>query len=126
MNIEQEIQRFKMDLLRKMPFYGDILVHLTFVEDKRILTAATDGKTIFYNSLFLSGLSAGERNFVLMHEFFHVILRHGIRNADGKRDKDIWNTACDIIVNRMLLRLQSNMRTVGIPFEKPFTLFKML
>ena len=50
MNVEQEIQRFKMELLRKMPFYGDILMRLVFVEDGRIPTAATDGKTIWYNS----------------------------------------------------------------------------
>lgn len=119
MNVEKEIQRFKMELLRKMPFYGDILMHLTFVADKKIQTAATDGKTIWYNPNFLSELQPGERNFVLMHEVFHVLLRHGVRNADGKRDKDIWNAACDIIVNDMLVKLQWNMRSADIPFLKP-------
>lgn len=71
MKIEQEIQRFKMELLRKMPFYGDVLMHLVFVEDKRVPTAATDGKTIWYNPDFLSRMKPGERNFVLMHEVFH-------------------------------------------------------
>lgn len=121
MNVEKEIQRFKMELLRKMPFYGDILMHLVFVEDKRIPTAATDGKTIWYNPNFLSGMNPGERNFVLMHEVFHVLLRHGIRNSDGKRDKDIWNVACDIIVNDMLIKLQGHMRMANIPFQKPST-----
>ena len=119
MNIEQEIQRFKMELFRKLPFYGDILMRLGFVEDKRISTAATNGKTIFYNSSFLSRLTAGERNFVLMHELFHILLRHGIRNADGQRDHEIWNLACDIIINDMLLKLQSKMIRVNIPFQKP-------
>ena len=119
MNVEKEIQRFKMELLRKMPFYGDILMHLTFVADKKIQTAATDGKTIWYSPHFLSELQPGERNFVLMHEVFHVMLRHGVRNADGKRDKDVWNTACDIIVNNMLEKLHWNMRSADIPFQKP-------
>ena len=119
MRIEQEIQRFKVDLLRKMPFYGDILMHLSFVEDRRIPTAATDGKTIWYNPFFLSGMNSGECNFVLMHEVFHVLLRHGLRNADRKRDKDIWNVACDIIVNDMLIKLQPHMLRANIPFQKP-------
>lgn len=114
-----EIQRFKMELLRKMPFYGDILMHLIFVENKSIPTAATDGKTIWYNPNFLSDLELGERNFILMHEVFHVLLRHGVRNADGKRDKDIWNIACDIIVNDMLIKLQPYMGMANIPFRKP-------
>ena len=64
-NMEQEVQRFKMELLRKMPFYGDVLMHLVFAENKNIPTAATDGKTIWYNPKFLSNLHAGERNFVI-------------------------------------------------------------
>ena len=117
--MEKEIQRFKMELLRKMPFYGDILMHLTFVEDREIPTAATDGKTIWYNPRFLSSLSRGERNFVIMHEVFHVLLRHGIRNTDRKRDRDIWNVACDIIVNDRLTRLLGEMRRSEISFQKP-------
>ena len=124
MNVKKEIQRFKMELLRKMPFYGDILMHLVFVESFMIPTASTNGKTIWYNPTFLSGLSDGERNFVLMHEFFHVILRHGARNANMKRDKEIWNVACDVIVNSMLLKLQWDLRKEKISFEKPsFGLF---
>ena len=121
MTVEQEIQRFKMELLRKMPFYGDILMQVPFVEDKQIPTAATNGKTIWYNEKFLSGLSTGEKNFVLLHEVFHILLRHGVRNADAKRDKDIWNIACDIIVNDMLVKLQRKMNDFNIPFQMPST-----
>ena len=117
--MEQEVQRFKMELLRKMPFYGDVLMHLVFAENKNIPTAATDGKTIWYNPKFLSNLHAGERNFVILHEVFHVLLRHGVRNVDRKRDQDIWNVACDIIVNQMLTRLKYQMNMVGIPFDRP-------
>ena len=113
------MQRFKMELLRKMPFYGDILMRLSFVEDKKIPTAATNGKTIWYNPKFLADMKPGERNFVLMHELFHVLLRHGVRNADGQRDRDIWNMACDIIINDMLIKLHNDMRRAGIPFQKP-------
>ena len=119
MKFEQKIQRFKMELLRKMPFYGDIVMHIEFVESKSIQTAATDGKTIWYNASFLNSLSEGEANFILMHEIFHVMLRHSARNADRTRDKDIWNTACDIIINNMLLKMRHNFINSDINFEKP-------
>ena len=45
MDLEMEIKRFKMDLLRKMPFYGDIVMRLPFVENKHIPTARTNGAT---------------------------------------------------------------------------------
>ncbi len=119
MNVEQEIQRFKMELLRKMPFYGDVLMQLSFVGDKSVEAAATNGKTIWYNPTFFSELDPGERNFILMHEFFHVLLRHGIRNADARRDMNIWNVACDVIINDLLLKLQSHMKEANIPFKRP-------
>ncbi len=116
MTIEQEVIRFKMDLLRKMPFYGDILMHLPIVENNSIQTAQTNGGKIEYNKKFFSGMTRGQRNFVLMHEVFHIILLHFKR---PKEDLKLWNTAADIVVNNMLLQLRSDMKRVGIPFEEP-------
>ena len=117
MTIEQEITKFKMTLLRKMPFYGDILMQLPFVRNDRISTARTDGGKIEYNSGFLSSLSEGARNYVIMHEVFHVLLFHCKRSLD--RDPAIWNTAGDLVVNHMLDRLTGHFRVTGIPFERP-------
>lgn len=119
MELEMEIRRFKMDLIRKMPFYGDIVMRLPFVENKKIPTARTDGGKIEYNPAFLSEQSAGQRNFILMHEVFHVLLFHCKRNAD--RDPRLWNTAADMVVNSMLCSLESSMKKAGIPFERPKT-----
>ena len=119
MNIEQNILKFKMDLLRKMPFYGDIVMHLTFESSNSIETAATNGNTIWYNPVFFSKMTEGQQNFVLMHELFHILLRHGMRNRDNKRNKAVWNTACDLIINSMLESMIYKMRALKIPFEKP-------
>ncbi len=117
MNAEAEIKRFKMDLLRKMPFYGDIVMRLPFIANDGIPTARTDGGKIEYNPRFLEGLTPGQRNFVLLHEVFHVLLFHCRRNGD--RDRKLWNTAADIVVNNMLTQLIPHMRAVLIPFERP-------
>lgn len=114
--IEQAINRFKMELLRKMPFYGDIVMRLPFVENKTIQTARTNGRQIEYNPRFLENMSPGERNFVLMHEVFHVLLFHCQRQ---KVHPAVWNTATDMIVNNMLRSLIYHMRAANIPFETP-------
>ena len=117
MDLDMEIKRFKMDLLRKMPFYGDIVMRLPFVENTAIPTARTDGGKIEYNPKFLSSLPRGQRNFVLMHETFHILLFHCKRQ--GERNNKLWNTAADIIVNSMLMNLMNSMKAASIPFELP-------
>ena len=117
MDINMEIKRFKMDLLRKMPFYGDIIMRLPFVENVQIPTARTNGGQIEYNPRFLSSQKRGQRNFIIMHEVFHVLLFHCKRF--GERNPRIWNTAADMIVNSMLMNLMNNMREASIPFERP-------
>ena len=117
MVIEDEIVRFKMQLLRKMPFYGDIVMRLPIVRNDAVPTAQTNGRMIEYNAKFLSGMREGQRNFVIMHEIFHVLLLHCDRR--NERRPRIWNTAADIIVNHMLQRLTHEMNSRGIVFERP-------
>ena len=117
MDLNMEIKRFKMDLLRKMPFYGDIVMRLPFIENPNISTARTNGGKIEYNPEFLLAQTRGQRNFILMHEVFHVLLFHYKRN--GERNPKLWNTAADMIVNSMLMSLTRCMREASIPFERP-------
>ena len=117
MTLEQELQKFKFDVLRKMPFYGDIFMRLNIVENYSIPTAATNGISIMYNPKFMSSLTEGERNYVMMHEVFHVLLMHCKRNPN--KDQKVWNAACDMVVNSMLDRLASSMRNACIGFERP-------
>ena len=91
-------------------------MRLPFIANPKILTAQTDGRKMEYNPDFLSRMSPGQRNFVLMHEMFHVILFHCKRR---KGDPQLWNTATDIVVNDMLKRLTAYMRQANIPFESP-------
>lgn len=117
MTVEQDVQRFKVELLRKMPFYGDIVMRLSFERNDQIPTACTDGLNIYYNPKFFQPLEQGERYFILMHEVMHVLLMHCKRH--NKRDPRIWNTAGDIIINQMLSNLSSHMHKFGIPFRRP-------
>ncbi len=117
MTMEQEIQRFKIDMLSKMPFYGDIIMALPFKEDSSIPIAATDGTKIMYNPKFLQRQTRGQRNFILMHEVLHVLLLHCTRGRE--MDPRIANIAKDLIVNDILMQMMSGFSERGIPLEKP-------
>lgn len=116
--IQEDLVQFKIMMLRAMPFYGDIMTKLSIVEYPSIPTAATDGLRIMYNADFMKSLDVAERNFVFMHEVFHVLLRHTVRKKE--RNPKLWNIAADIVVNDMLKhRLEPNMNKAGIPFKAP-------
>ena len=44
--IRQRLQRFKMDMMKQYPFYGDIMMHIPLREDSTIRTAMTNGREI--------------------------------------------------------------------------------
>ncbi len=117
MNIAQEIERFRMELLRKLPFYGDIIMRIPFEENRSIRTAQTNGRRIEYNPDFLEELTPGQQHYVLMHEMFHILLLHCRRSAD--KDPKLWNTAADLIVNCMLDWLRNDLVRRKILFERP-------
>ena len=117
MAIEDEIIKFKMQLLRKMPFYVDIVMRLPIIRNDSIPTARTNGRCIEYSGKFFEKMGVGQRNFVLMHEIFHVLLFHSLRQ--NERRPRLWNTAADMIVNDMLLKLRLSMNHAGIPFDRP-------
>ena len=114
---EEQLTAFKMLLLRKMPFYGDLLTNIPIVEDRTIPTACTDGRTIRFNPAFMRTHTKGEQHFILMHEVMHMLMLHCVRGR-GK-DPRIYNFAADIVVNAELMRLRGSMHAAGIDFEIP-------
>lgn len=100
---EDEIKAFKLSLLRALPFYGEVLLRVPVAVNRSIKTACTNGSEIQFNPDYFKTLSPGERNFVIMHEVLHIILRHCVRR--GKRSAVLWNVAADIIVNDFLFKI---------------------
>lgn len=113
----EAIRQLQLSLFTAAPFYAEIMTQLNFVENKKIDTAATDGLTVYYNPDFLQKLSEGQRNYIILHELFHVILMHCLRD-DGK-DADIWNIAADCVVNCFVDQLGEELSPRGIPCRRP-------
>ena len=110
-NAAMEVAR--VGFMSACPFYA----HLFYAECKDvptldIPTAATDGRTIFYNPVYLAGLTPAERVFVLAHEMDHVLCRHPQRSVTYAREKALGahpydhkqlNVAMDYVINAGLL-----------------------
>jgi len=93
----------RLQILNKHPFIGHIAMNLDLipVRDARVRTAMTDGKTVYFDIDFLSRLTPDEIQFVLGHEFWHVVMLHFIR-GEKYTDHNSFNVATDMEVNQIL------------------------
>ena len=114
--IRRGLQKFKLDMMKVDPFYGDILMKMKIIEDYNIPTACTNGRCIRYNPDFFRTLDEGQRNFVLLHEVYHILYLHWKRRGD--RNPRMWNIACDWMVNWELMCLKIRLPKF-IKFEMP-------
>ena len=104
-------------LFREAPFYAEIMTRLRFVESKEVSVAGTDGITVYYNSKSLNKLSEGECNYIILHEMFHVLLLHCIRDAG--RDHSVWNIASDCIANSFVDDMAWRIGNHRVPCKRP-------
>lgn len=105
----------RMRVLLNNGFYGLLLMHMKMSLDNNLETAATDGERIYFSPKFMDEISDDELDFVLMHEILHVALLHCARR--GERDNELFNIACDIVVNSNILS-SNNMNLKSITLKK--------
>ena len=100
--MKYDIVALKRKMLVKYPFFGSVVASVDYKENKGILTAGTDGETIYYNPEFLESLSVEQQIFLFAHEVCHIAFNHILRSED--KDPTIWNTATDAVINAFLKR----------------------
>jgi predicted metal-dependent peptidase len=84
----------------RRPFYAVLLMHLNRVEDWTCDTMWTDGINLGYNPRFVLSLTVDEVDAVLCHETKHCAYGHIWRMM--WRDPELWNRACDYVINLTL------------------------
>ena len=97
------IELIKNRMLRKYPAFASVINNVKYevtTGESFIDTAATDGKTIFFNNQFVSNLSQEEQVFIFAHETCHIALNHILRSEN--KDHRLWNIATDAIINEHL------------------------
>jgi predicted metal-dependent peptidase len=93
----------RVGLLLRHPFFGNMATRLKIEDGSDWLpTAATDGRTIFFNRTFFEPLTVKQIEFVIAHEILHNVFDH-MGRGDG-RNKQLFNIAADYCVNGQLVR----------------------
>jgi predicted metal-dependent peptidase len=93
----------RVGLLLRHPFFGNMATRLKIEEcTDWCMTAATDGRTIFFNRDFFTPLTVKQIEFVIAHEILHNVFDH-LARTEG-RDRRIFNAAADYCVNGQLVR----------------------
>lgn len=93
----------RVGLLLRHPFFGNMATRLKIIDGSDwVPTAATDGRSIFFNRKFFEPLTVKQVEFVIAHEILHNVFDHMSR-VEG-RDRSIWNAAADFCVNGQLVR----------------------
>lgn len=98
-----DLNTLKKKLLIKFPVFGSVINNVKTELDPSFMnlpTAATNGKTIYFNSNFMNTLTEKEQLFVYAHEICHIALKHLERSKD--KDPQTWNMATDAVINKHL------------------------
>ena len=93
----------RVGLLLRHPFFGNMATRLKIEEGSDWMgTAATDGRTIFFNREFFEPLTVKQVEFVIAHEILHNVFDH-MGRREGRNPR-IFNIAADYCVNGQLVR----------------------
>lgn len=103
LDLKTRLSKAKTTLILDHPFFGALAMNMPFElvpEDHPIQTAATDGKTVWFNEGFITPLNDLELTFLVAHEVCHPMFDHNFRR--GSRDPKKWNVAADYVINQIL------------------------
>jgi predicted metal-dependent peptidase len=99
---ETSLIRARIQLQRSHPFFARLALNLNFIERDDMPTAGVDlYSNLYYNPEYITSLTEKTIRGLLAHEIMHVALGHLIRQA--QRDQMLFNIACDIVINEMLI-----------------------
>lgn len=101
----------RIKIVLRYPFFAGLLCRRKIVVTDAVPTAAVSDKGVVYvNPEFSEKLTLDQNVFALAHECMHVVFAHRLRKYG--RDHEVWNVACDAVINHMLKACK-----VGDPIE---------
>ena len=96
------MRRVRARLVTEHPFFGDIALHLELKADSACRDMWTDGRTLGFNPLYATTIREEKLAGAQAHEVLHLAFGHHVRRK--KREKRLWNRACDLAINSILLK----------------------
>jgi predicted metal-dependent peptidase len=119
--IVEKLTTARVGLLLKAPFFGNMATRMEMVESSSWCpTAATNGRTFFYNRDFVNSLTVKQLEFLFGHEILHCAFDHMART--GSRDRMLSNIAMDYAVNQILVdeRIGEKITQVNICYDAKY------
>lgn len=115
------IQRAQEWFLSSYPLLGGVASGFKLVDDPLVVqrmdipvaAISMRMKEIYVNPA--AGLTEQEWRFVLAHEYLHAALCHEARL--GRRDPELWNVACDYVINQWLRDMEVGSMPDGLLFD---------
>ena len=112
---EIKFQKAKLALLQGFAYFGHVcwqlkievaqlkntITDVSTRADYTIRTAATDGKSLWYNPVFVNGLTIHQTMGLLAHELLHCLNLHHVR-IQPDWDLEVANNAADYVINPLL------------------------
>lgn len=92
----------RLSIDRGKSYFGAILRGQKKVCTQDVETMAVDGTHLFWNPVFMDTLPDQLAEGVLIHEAWHIMDGHPLRQ--GRREDELWNIACDLAINRLILK----------------------
>lgn len=106
------IDKARANIVLDHPFFASVMLKKPFVENLSVPTLAVDARgNVYYNPLFVAGLSVGNMVFAIVHELLHYMSGHHYRYTqfikahgytDSKRLRHVSNIAGDYWINDTL------------------------
>ena len=100
LSAEEILEKARVRIVCDAPFFGAIACGLPSELDESVGTAATNGLRIRYAPSFLEKLEVRQVVGLIAHEVLHIALLHSVNR--GSRDPELWNQACDYVINLIL------------------------
>lgn len=100
--LNHRVMKLRIRMLEEFAFFGILLMHLKPAFSEQLETAGTDGNYLVMSPTFLQKLADDEAIFLFAHEVMHCALGH-CGKRQGSRQQELFNIACDIVVNSILL-----------------------
>jgi len=115
MPFDYKIARFSLLLRKAYPFLGELCLRVGKYRKEMRNLAATDGLNLYLNVEKLNELPEESLNFVLLHELFHIILRHTFPKNALFYEKPYWNIGFDLTANWLIMSLERELKQKGLP-----------
>ena len=120
MTLNQRVQAANIDCMRHPKFAllsGAIMLGKSEVVEK-MKTAATNGRDKKYGAAFVTILNRKQLRYLVLHENFHVALKHCILFKDVKKKyPKLSNVAHDYVVNALIEEMDPDFKFVERPTD---------